>query len=208
MSHGSLRWPARDRKPHGRGGGDHAALPLHRGGRKTGAGEVMLREGLQHSVPTHFAVERGVLPMPTDHLTEHALEALAEIERHAPLDPLVFVELVVAFAQRVDDRLFVREVLVERTDRYARYFGDPVRRQTRLSVGLQNVSRGKQDRVDGRTRARLARHFAFHFARFRSHGHLPRQPTGARKSEFSEARCSHTLSHVHRTRTPRPGDMT
>jgi hypothetical protein len=59
-----------------------------------------------------------------------------------------------------DDRLLSREVLVKRRDVDAGARGDPIRRQFRVSVANQNVSRRLEQRLDGGARSLLSRRFS------------------------------------------------
>src|SRR5215471_8616635 len=60
-----------------------------------------------------------------------------------------------------DDRFLSREVLVERCDVETGAFGDSIRREFRVSLPNQNVSRCLEQRVDGRARSLLMRCFSW-----------------------------------------------
>src|SRR5262249_47749166 len=62
--------------------------------------------------------------------------------------------------QRSDQCRLVREVLVQRADRYPGGLGDEVGGEAIEAALDQNASRRFQDRVDGRPAARLARSFS------------------------------------------------
>ena len=91
-----------------------------------------------HDAFERIANRRWIVDQPGEQRHEHAL-ALSEM----------------ALGQGNEDRVLVREVLVERADRDAGALGDAVRRACCVAVARENLSSGLDDRLERGGRSRL-----------------------------------------------------
>ncbi|MNL50085.1 hypothetical protein D3C87_1730710 [compost metagenome] len=114
----------------------------------------------QRELAFQHAVQRGFKQMRVQHRLDNGGHALFErgggVAVQHVVDDIQHL-VVVALMQRGDQRVLVREVLVQRSDADARGFGDQVGVGARIAVRGQNASCRLQNRVDGVLGPELAR---------------------------------------------------